>query len=119
MNDLMKALYSFWSSFGLPAYVESAVPENAELPYITYEVMTTNAEMSQCSAQVWYWDTSYFNISSKVDQIAKQLETGAVLKQDGLPVAYLAKGTPFCQYRSFDDIETKNAVLSVMIMTKH
>jgi hypothetical protein len=34
-----QALQSFWESFGIPAYNEYTVPDNAEMPYITYSVI--------------------------------------------------------------------------------
>ena len=33
-----QTLHSFWSSFGLTAYDENSVPDDAVLPYITYSV---------------------------------------------------------------------------------
>ena len=36
MINTARALYGFFSGFGLPAFVEYSVPEDAELPYITY-----------------------------------------------------------------------------------
>lgn len=39
MNYVHKALYAFWSSFGIPAYLTGHVPDEAELPYITFEVV--------------------------------------------------------------------------------
>lgn len=47
MRDIGKALYSFWSQFGVPAYAEGRVPtkvsrngqnELVDPPYITYDV---------------------------------------------------------------------------------
>lgn len=43
MKDLQKKLYKFWSSFShngqpIPAYVEDAVPEDAEFPYFAFQV---------------------------------------------------------------------------------
>lgn len=38
MTDLKRALYEFWSQFGVPAYLSDCVPDGAELPYITYTV---------------------------------------------------------------------------------
>ena len=35
--DNEQAYRAFWASFGLNAYDENTVPEDAELPYITYE----------------------------------------------------------------------------------
>lgn len=48
MNELLKALYSFWSSFEIggktvPAFEQNSVPENAAMPYITYEVRSMPA----------------------------------------------------------------------------
>lgn len=38
MRDIMAALHTFWSQFGIPAYVDDAVPFDAELPYIRFSV---------------------------------------------------------------------------------
>ncbi len=40
MNEIMKALYAFWSQFGIPAYAEDMVPDGAALPYIRYTVVS-------------------------------------------------------------------------------
>lgn len=37
MTDVNRALYQFWASFGLPAYLPDSVPHDAELPYVTFE----------------------------------------------------------------------------------
>lgn len=39
MMDIMDALYTFWSQFGIPAYAEDVVPEGARLPYIRYSAV--------------------------------------------------------------------------------
>lgn len=38
MTDLKSTLYDFWSQFGMPAYLQDSVPDDADLPYVTYEV---------------------------------------------------------------------------------
>ena len=38
MNEIMEALLAFWSQFGVPAYAEDMVPDDAKLPYIRYSV---------------------------------------------------------------------------------
>lgn len=40
MTELKRALYTFWSQFGVPAYLSDCVPDDAQLPYITYSVST-------------------------------------------------------------------------------
>ena len=42
--DKSQAVHDFWSSFGLTAYDENAVPDNAQMPYITYSVVTDSLE---------------------------------------------------------------------------
>lgn len=43
MTDFMKALSTFMTQFGLPAYVIDCVPDDAEMPYITYTVSRPTA----------------------------------------------------------------------------
>ena len=43
MTELAAALYDFWSGFGIPAYLQDNVPDDAVLPYITYEVVRGDA----------------------------------------------------------------------------
>lgn len=38
MKEIMTALQAFWSQFGIPAYAEDMVPEDAVVPYIRYTV---------------------------------------------------------------------------------
>lgn len=37
MTWLKSTLFDFWSQFGMPAYLQDSVPDDASLPYITYE----------------------------------------------------------------------------------
>lgn len=43
MRNVMAALYSFWSQFGVPAYAEDMIPSTATLPYIRYTVTKSQA----------------------------------------------------------------------------
>lgn len=43
MTGLKRALYTFWSQFGVPAYLTDCVPDDAQLPYITYNVASSPA----------------------------------------------------------------------------
>ena len=43
MTELAAALYDFWSGFGIPAYLQDNVPDDAVLPYITYELVRGDA----------------------------------------------------------------------------
>ena len=105
--DKTQALYKFWSSFGLPAYNELTVPDNAELPYITYEVATGSlGDVVALSASIWYNSYSWEEVAKKSDEIAE-----FIYKQDPPAISikggrlYITKGKPFT--RDMDDDSSK------------
>lgn len=75
--NAMQALQSFWAGFGLPAYDENTVPDNAEMPYITYESARGffNNTVSM-TASLWYYSPSWAAISAKEEQIADYITRG-------------------------------------------
>ena len=97
--DKAQALHAFWSSFGIPAYDENCVPDDAQMPYITYEVQTDSLEANlSISASLWYRSLSWEAITKKADEIALyivnmyppavKIDTGRM---------YVTKGSPFAQ----------------------
>lgn len=70
MLDKWQALQQFWSSFGIPAYDENTVEDDAEMPYITYEasIGSYNTTLS-LSANIWYRSTTWKDISRKAQEI--------------------------------------------------
>lgn len=78
-----QALYGFWSSFGLPAYQEEAVPtgeDRPQYPYITYEVATDSFGEFQTplTASVWDRSSSLERITRETKRITDRLATNAV-----------------------------------------
>lgn len=120
MKDVAKALYDFWSSFGLPAYPENNVPYSedgvnpVDPPYITYRI-TRPEWRTQVStyARVWYKDTSYIAISNKVDQIESRIGEGVMLPTDN-GFLLLFKDLNFCQFEPTEDSRLKVAYLSLI-----
>lgn len=115
MTETAKALYSFYSGFGLEAYPESNVPENATLPYITYTVIEPDwRQNASQQARVWYRSESYKGINAKVDEI-----TQAVGELIMLPTAngYIAlrPSDPLVQYQPVENPEIKVAYLNFQI----
>lgn len=108
MTETAKALYQFLGGFGLPAYVENAVPEDAELPYITYQLIQPGwrDEMTQLYARIWYRSTSYQEVSAKADEIRAAVGEMASVQTDSGAV-YLAPGTPYVQNMPMDDKSIK------------
>lgn len=95
--DKEQAIHSFWSSFGLPAYDENTVPDDAVMPYITYSVSTGSLEdQLSLGGSVWYRSTSWAEAARKVNQIAEFIGAGGhrIMRIDD-GYLYLTKGVPF------------------------
>ena len=97
--DKGQVIYSLWSLFGLTAYDENSVPDDAAMPYITYSTSTADAgDVVSLTASLWYRSTSWAGISKKADEIARYIgEYGhRVFKIDN-GYMWITKGTPFSQ----------------------
>lgn len=97
----MQALHAFWSSFGLTAYDENSVPDNAAMPYITYEAQSDSfgGELA-LSASLWYRDTSWASITAKEEQISDYIGRGGrMLAYDG-GALWIKQRTPWAQRMS-------------------
>ena len=72
-----QALHSFWSGFNLPAYDENSVPDDATLPYITYEVVTGDFDTElPMAASLWYRSSSWAAITEKANEIERAITRG-------------------------------------------
>lgn len=119
MTNTARALYTFFSGFGIPAYVENTVPDWAELPYITYELVRPD-RLRQASfrARIWYRDTSFTAITAKADAIRREIEGGYSLPTaDG--ALRIWPEDNFLQFQPPDEPELKIAYLSMIIGTDY
>lgn len=94
-----QAIHNFWSSFGLTAYDETTVPDNAPFPYITYSVETDSFDNTvMANVILWYRTYSWKDISEKVEEIARAIVKmkPPTIKIDGGRL-YISKGVPFSQ----------------------
>lgn len=116
MNKI-QTLHSFWSGFGLKAYDETSVPDDAQLPYITYEVSDDQfGEPRIQSASLWYHSSSWADITAKEQEIADFITRGGrMLKYDGGAI-WLQKGTPWAQRMAEPNDEMiRRIVLTVVV----
>lgn len=112
--DKAQAIHSFWSSFGLPAYDENSVPDNAVMPYITYSLVTDSLEyIVLLTGSLWYRDTSWEDITLKAMEISAYLMTGPVIPLDERGYVYLYRGTPFAQRMGDEDDMIKRIYFNV------
>lgn len=120
MKSVAKALYDFWSSFGIPAYAENNVPYTedgttlVDPPYITYRIAKPEWKTQVSTyARIWYKDTSYKDISEKVDEIESRIGEGVMLPTDH-GFVLLFKDINFCQFEPTEDNRYKVAYLSLI-----
>lgn len=94
-----QAIQKFWESFGLTAYDETSVPDDAPFPYITYSVKTDSLDnVVMVNVSLWYRSYSWKEISEKTEEIAKAIAhmNPPSVKIDGGRL-YITKGVPFAQ----------------------
>ena len=97
MNKI-QALHSFWSGFGLKAYDENSVPDDAQLPYITYEAVSDDfGDPIAQTASLWYRSSGWGEITEKEQQISNYITRGGrtVVYNDG--AFWIQKATPWAQ----------------------
>lgn len=94
-----QAIQEFWESFGLTAYDETTVPDDAPFPYITYQVHTGSiGDLCIVNTSLWYRSYSWKEISEKTEEISEAIAKmyPPSIKIDGGRL-YITKGTPFAQ----------------------
>ena len=105
------ALNSFWNSFGIPAYDENTVPDDAQMPYITYEASVSGFgdEIIQ-SGNIYYRSTSWQGISEKAKQISDYIGGGVGIPYDNGRL-WITKNSPFAQRLSEPDDDFVRRIL--------
>lgn len=119
--DRWEALYKFWSSFEIPAYEENSVPDNAQMPYITYEATVGEFEtVVPLSASIWDRTTKGTAfIDAKADEIEKFIKKMGCPKVNGGRYRVYPNGT-FAQNMSDPEdklIRRKLLYVNVEFMT--
>ena len=92
------AIYQFWNSFGLAAYDENTVPDDAAFPYITYQLVTDSFDYEiPLTASIWYRSESWTAINSKTEEVSQKISRGGkIIPCDGGAI-WLKRGQPFAQ----------------------
>lgn len=100
--DKGQIIQYFWSQFGLTAYDENSVPDDAVMPYITYNNVTGDIEdVITLNASLWYRSTSWRGITEKSEEIAKYIgEYGHKVFKINNGYMWVTKGYPYSQRMS-------------------
>lgn len=113
--DKQQAVHSFWSSFGISAYDENSVPDDAELPYITYNVSTADiGDIVIMSASVWYRTNLWTYLDNMADRISKAIGYGGKTIPLDKGMVWIRRSSPFAQ-RLSDDGEVKRMLLQISV----
>ena len=92
------AIYQFWSSFGLTAYEENTVPDDATFPYITYQLVTDSFDREiPIAASIWYRSESWTAINAKTEEISQKISRGGKIIPCNGGAIWLKRGQPFAQ----------------------
>lgn len=116
------ALYSFFSGFGIPAYAETDVPNNAVLPYLTYTPVfdAWGGDAAALTVNLWYYGAGETAPNAKAAEISKAIGPGGkVLGCEGGYI-WLRRGTPWCQSAPMEDeplLKMKTLNLSAEYLT--
>ena len=115
------AIYQFWNSFGLTAYEENSVPDDASFPYITYQLATDSFDREiPLTASIWYRSESWAGINAKAEEISQKISRGGkIVPCDGGAI-WLKRGQPFAQSmgdESDDLIKRKYLNITAEFMT--
>ena len=80
--DKWSAQKVYWSSFGFPAYEELTVPENAQMPYITYQAVNGQlGGIMNASASLYYQGKSWTAIMQEVGQMEKAIDRQVFIEE--------------------------------------
>ena len=110
-----EALHEFFNSFDVPAYPETAVPDDAGYPRITYSVGTGyfgEGEMA-LTANIWYRGESEAEPTAKAVQIGDEIgRNGCTASADGGYI-WLKRGSPFMTVVPDEDNSIKRRKLNI------
>lgn len=82
MMDFSAALAAFWNRLGVPAYLTELVPDDAVLPYLTYDMARASfGGVTPLTVYNWHKDTLGGNVerTEMLDRIAEAIPVGGVM----------------------------------------
>ena len=113
MLNTAATLKTFFSGFDLPAYTLQSVPDEVELPYITYPLTEPEwDEQASFYCQVWYPKNRLADLLAKADQIVAAISEGVKFQQQGGYVV-IYPSTPLVQILTEDDTQRAYINLSI------
>ena len=110
------ALHSFFNSFGIPGYPSSAVPEDSEFSWLTYDLATSAWDGGEVGLTVnlWYHTTDEALPNAKARELSKRIGIGGVILPCDEGYIWLKRGSPWCQSLTYEeDIAIKRRYINI------
>lgn len=108
-----QAIQSFWGGFGWSAYDQHSVPDNAILPYVTYDVVTDEFDSkAMSSGNLFDKSTSWAKLSEKLEEISNAIGHGGKVIKTDKGAIWITKGTPFAR-RSSENDTIKQIIINI------
>lgn len=108
-----QALYSFFNSFDIPAYPNTAVPEEAKPPYLTYtSVFGSFGYPVSLTINLWYRTESEAIPNAKAQEICDKIGNGYYVKIDNGAILFTV-GSPAYQSVTEEDITIKRRYMNI------
>lgn len=110
------AINQFFNNF-LTAYPATSVPDNAQMPYLTYDYMDGSFYDGSYNMAVnlWYRTTNEAEPNAKAQEMSRAIgSTGLIIRCDGGGL-WIKRGTPFCQVVKDVDNAIKRRYINVIV----
>lgn len=94
-----KAIYNFFSGFGLSTHAAANVPKDTQLPYLTYELNLSAFEEGEVgiTVQLWYYTESETLPNAKAQELSEAIGRGGKIIPCDSGAIWLKRGSPWCQ----------------------
>ena len=112
--DGLVALNTFWNSFNVPAFEVSTIPDNVEMPYLTYEgAIDDFGNEIATSVNLYYRGKSWKAITEKLDEIEDVISKGVYVNFSDNKSILIRKANPFAQRVAEEDEEVRRYVINL------
>lgn len=103
------AIFKFLSGFGIPAYASASVPDEAEFPYLTYDLVLGEWGGMEVNTpvNVWYRGDSESAPNAKVREMSKAIGEGGVTVPCDGGMLWFKKGSPWAQAMTVEGEDEK------------
>lgn len=112
--DKEQALHTFWSQFGVKAYDQNTVPDDASFPRITYKVATDNFDNEVAlTASIWDRSKSWKGVIDIQHLIEKALGYGGQTIKYDKGLLWVKRAAPFAQRMPDPDDSIRRIVINI------